>query len=134
VDFFNGEIDHDAEQLNYNLKTSEPSPTPAAARAAAAAAAAGADGNDDKRFLRRPDSRASTNSLLTAEDAGRGGYVEIFVSKIVLSHLKAPGKSPAANNVLDVAFSFATEADAFWAFQQVYTWPAKAQRVFTLGR
>ena len=156
LDFFTGEMDTDAEQLNLNLKggtggnnASSPSPSkkdrgnvnfvePVESRAVRGlghlppAKSTGALNDSDKN-LNSSAKRQSVSTILTPLELARGEYVEVFVSKIVASNLVR--KTKGEDLTIQLGFNMATkEGEALWNFSSMYKWSGKAQQVYTLGR
>lgn len=133
LEFFTGELDNDAEQMNLNLKATLPSPSPGRRERVTFQAEQDAQGDQQPSApLVSISARGSTASLVPLDSARRGGYVEVFVSKIVASNLR--GSNNKGDNSIQLSFTFSRDGEEFWRHEQVHHWSAKAHQVFTLGR
>ena len=156
LDFFTGEMDTDAEQLNFNLKgagTGGASPSPSKKDRGNVNFIEPEGGRSGRGGLgqmvqmkstgalieggeKRLDSSAkhqSVGNLLSPLELARGEYVEVFVSKIVASNLMR--KAKGEDLTIQLSFNMATkDGEAMWKFSSVYKWSGKAQQVYTLGR
>ena len=155
LDFFTGEMDTDAEQLNLNLKGgaaggASPSPSkkdrgnvnfiePDGGRSGGRGLGQGVQPKstgalvEAEKNLNSSGRNQSVNTMLSPLELARGEYVEVFISKIVASNLVR--KTKGEDLTVQLAFNMSTkDSEALWKFSSVYKWSGKAQQVYTLGR